>query len=339
MFTRNDRAGRRWGWPLALAVVVVAGVAQPSATAAPEPTPLTKYRDLSRQAEKLSQDLLGAQADLDHKQADLDRAGQDLAAAKTAGQSAAADKARRQVDVDKFAGAAFTGNAAMNRLSSLLGGDSISDYLQRSSALDLVAANQQRALDTLADANRAADAATAKATDAQHRAQTARDAAAKLKSDIQARQKSLDDQLHQLESAAHDLTSTDREAQHDQGDTPPPIHASGAAQAAIDAAMSRLGKPYVTGGTGPNSFDCSGLMLWAYARAGISLPRTSRAQSTFGTPIPRSQLQPGDLVFYYSPVSHVGMYLGDGKMIHAPDTGDVVKISPLQSQYAGARRP
>ncbi|WP_406628805.1 C40 family peptidase [Amycolatopsis sp. WGS_07] len=79
-------------------------------------------------------------------------------------------------------------------------------------------------------------------------------------------------------------------------------------------------------------------MQWAYQKAGISLPRSSRAQSTTGTPVPRSQLQPGDLVFYYSPVSHVGMYIGNGMMVHAPTTGDVVKISPLQSQYVGARR-
>jgi cell wall-associated NlpC family hydrolase len=242
--------------------------------------------------------------------------------------------------VNRFAGAAFTGNAELNRLSALLSGDSIGDYLRRSSALDLVAADQQTALDTLADATHAADEATAKAADAEHRAQSARDAAAQLKSDIQARQQSLDDQMRKLQTAAGDLTSTDRKAQRDEGGDAPAVRAPReAAQTAVDAALSRLGKPYVTAATGPNSFDCSGLMLWAYAKAGVSLPRTSRAQSTFGTAVPRDQLQPGDLVFYYSPVSHVGMYLGDGKMVHAPDTGDVVKISPLQSQYAGARRP
>ncbi|WP_329067271.1 C40 family peptidase [Amycolatopsis sp. NBC_01480] len=331
---------RRWGWPLVLAVVV-AGAVGTTASAAPEPTPLEKYRELSQQAEKLSQDLLGAQADLDAKQADLARAGQDLAAAKDAGTKAAGEQQRHQVDVDRFAGAAFTDNSQLNRLSALLSGGSVTDYLQRSSALDVVAANQQAALDTLADATHAANDATAKAADAEHRAQAARDAAAKLKSDIQARQRSLDDQMHQLEAAAGNLTSADRKAQRDEGGAPPDVRApAGAAQAAVDAALSRLGKPYQTGATGPNAFDCSGLMLWAYAKAGVSLPRTSRAQSTFGTAIPRDQLQPGDLVFYYSPVSHVGMYLGDGKMVHAPDTGDVVKISPLlQSQYAGARRP
>ena len=80
-------------------------------------------------------------------------------------------------------------------------------------------------------------------------------------------------------------------------------------------------------------------MQWAYKQAGISLPRTSSAQAGFGTPVSRDQLQPGDLVAYYSPVSHIGMYIGDGKMVHAPTSGDVVKISPLLSEYAGATRP
>jgi cell wall-associated NlpC family hydrolase len=78
--------------------------------------------------------------------------------------------------------------------------------------------------------------------------------------------------------------------------------------------------------------------MYAYGKAGITLPRTSSAQSTFGKAVSRSQLQPGDLVFFGSPVHHVGIYLGDGKMVHAPDTGDVVKISPLQNDYSGARR-
>ena len=103
--------------------------------------------------------------------------------------------------------------------------------------------------------------------------------------------------------------------------------------------MSRRGKPYVYGATGPDSFDCSGLTQWAYAQAGISIPRTSSAQSQFGTPVPRSQLQPGDLVFFYSPVSHVGIYIGNNMMVHAPSSGDVVKVASLDGQqYNSARR-
>ena len=82
-----------------------------------------------------------------------------------------------------------------------------------------------------------------------------------------------------------------------------------------------------------------GYMQWAYKQAGITLPRTAAQQHQFGAPVPRDQLQPGDLVAYYSPVSHIGMYIGDGMMVHEPDTGEVAKVSPLQSNYAGASRP
>jgi peptidoglycan DL-endopeptidase CwlO len=108
---------------------------------------------------------------------------------------------------------------------------------------------------------------------------------------------------------------------------------------ALAAAMSVRGTPYVWGGTGKGGFDCSGLALWAYKKAGVTLPRSSRAQSSVGTPVSKGDLRPGDLVFFYKPVSHVGIYVGNGNVVHAVDTGDVVRVSPLSRMpYAGARR-
>lgn len=95
--------------------------------------------------------------------------------------------------------------------------------------------------------------------------------------------------------------------------------------------MSRLGTPYRWGGTTPAGFDCSGLMLWSWAQAGVSLPRTSGAQRAYTQRISAAQLQPGDLVFTGNPVYHVGMYIGGGQMIHSPHTGDVVKVSAVRS--------
>lgn len=106
---------------------------------------------------------------------------------------------------------------------------------------------------------------------------------------------------------------------------------NGRASAAIAAAMSRLGTPYRWGGTTPAGFDCSGLMLWSWAHAGVSLPRTSGAQRSATQRISFDQLQPGDLVFSGNPVYHVGMYIGGGQMIHSPQTGDVVKISGVRA--------
>ncbi|MBM7808337.1 cell wall-associated NlpC family hydrolase [Geodermatophilus bullaregiensis] len=115
---------------------------------------------------------------------------------------------------------------------------------------------------------------------------------------------------------------------------------NGAAQTAVDTALAQRGDMYLYGATGPDRFDCSGLTSFAYKAAGVSIPRTSKAQSTFGTPVAKADLQPGDLVFFYSPVSHVGMYIGNGQMVHASTAGKPVAVVALDSmpQYQGARR-
>lgn len=115
-------------------------------------------------------------------------------------------------------------------------------------------------------------------------------------------------------------------------------------QAAVSIAMKQLGKPYRWGAAGPGAFDCSGLTMYVYAQLGIYLPHSSRAQYNCGVRVSRSELQPGDLVFFArrsGRIGHVGIYIGNGMMIHAPQTGDVVRIVPLNSHsgYAGAVRP
>ena len=114
---------------------------------------------------------------------------------------------------------------------------------------------------------------------------------------------------------------------------------SSAAQTAVDSARNQIGKPYEYGGAGPDSYDCSGLTQYAYRAAGIELPHSSRSQSEMGTPVDRANLQPGDLVFFYQPVSHVGIYVGDGQMVDAgnQDTG-VVQRSVDMEGYDFARR-
>jgi cell wall-associated NlpC family hydrolase len=119
-------------------------------------------------------------------------------------------------------------------------------------------------------------------------------------------------------------------------------HASGApsaaAKAAIQYACGHLGDNYVWAADGPTTFDCSGLTMKAYAAGGISLPHSSKMQSTYGTSVSISSLEPGDLVFFHSPISHVGLYLGNGLMVHAPETGDVVKVASLFSTPTAAVR-
>jgi peptidoglycan DL-endopeptidase CwlO len=100
-------------------------------------------------------------------------------------------------------------------------------------------------------------------------------------------------------------------------------------QAAVSNALSKLGKPYRWGATGPNAFDCSGLVKWSFGSAGRALPRSSRAMAGVGTPVSKANLQPGDLVFFYKPISHVGIYIGNGKIVHASNRKSPVKISDI----------
>ena len=108
---------------------------------------------------------------------------------------------------------------------------------------------------------------------------------------------------------------------------------------ALRWALSRRGDPYVWGAAGPRAFDCSGLVLWAYAQVGISLPHFTGAQWTMGVHVARSQLEPGDLVFFYPDIGHVGLYIGNGLMVDAPDFGEDVQVQPVMwNVYVGAVR-
>jgi len=145
--------------------------------------------------------------------------------------------------------------------------------------------------------------------------------------------------------------STSSTATNNSGDSKPSTGtstsnsnvSSASSGSVVGYAQQFLGVPYVWGGTSPSGFDCSGFVQYVYAHVGVSIPRTSQAQFGAGTAVSQSNLQPGDLVFFHDDGSgpgHVGMYIGGGNIIHAPHTGDVVKIVPLSymSGYCGARR-
>jgi cell wall-associated NlpC family hydrolase len=111
-----------------------------------------------------------------------------------------------------------------------------------------------------------------------------------------------------------------------------------AGQKAVDAAASKIGAPYVYGASGPDAFDCSGLVQWAFKQAGLNLPRTSYDQAAAGTPVSTNALQPGDVVSFYGG-SHSGIYAGNGEVIHAATSGTPVKRAPISSMpMDGARR-
>ncbi|UYQ63918.1 NlpC/P60 family protein [Streptomyces peucetius] len=147
------------------------------------------------------------------------------------------------------------------------------------------------------------------------------------------------------------LTAEQRAAYNSGDPAPAPADRAGTSRGPLRAPNSRaaqaiayaygaLGKPYVWGATGPGAYDCSGLTQAAWRSAGVSLPRTTYTQINAGERIPRSRLAPGDLVFFYSGISHVGLYVGGGKMIHAPRPGAPVRVAPIDEMpFAGATRP
>ena len=151
----------------------------------------------------------------------------------------------------------------------------------------------------------------------------------------------IDDKLSEAKSLLGKLKADQRDAMLSRDTTRmPAVSASGSAGAAVSFAMGQVGDAYVYGATGPDAWDCSGLTMMAWAQAGVSLPHSSSAQYSSGPHIAASDLQPGDLVFYYQPISHVGMYIGNGMIVNAENPSAGVKVTGLYSMpYVGAVRP
>jgi len=143
----------------------------------------------------------------------------------------------------------------------------------------------------------------------------------------------LEKQQKDIEKQVDALDEQQREAWEGQfgGSDKPDMDLGEVADGAASAALSKLGAPYGWGAAGPDQFDCSGLMFWAYQQIGKSIPRTSQAQIAGGTSVPLEDLQPGDIVGYYPGVTHVGMYIGNGQVVHASTYGVPVQVVPLKS--------
>ncbi|MBA8803978.1 cell wall-associated NlpC family hydrolase [Nocardioides ginsengisegetis] len=151
----------------------------------------------------------------------------------------------------------------------------------------------------------------------------------------------IEDKLNEAKSLLGKLQAEQRQALLSRDTSRlPSVSASGGAAAALNYAMAQVGDAYVYGATGPDAYDCSGLTMMAWAQAGVALPHSSSAQYSSGPHIAESDLQPGDLVFYYSPISHVGMYIGNGLIVNAENPSAGVKVTGLHTMpYVGAVRP
>ncbi|OMQ13893.1 hypothetical protein A7K94_0220440, partial [Modestobacter sp. VKM Ac-2676] len=205
---------------------------------------------------------------------------------------------------------------------------SADEFLSQVTTLDAIAGHTT---DVLAQVNAAAQAAE----QARAAAEVAAGEAAAGLADVTARQADLQGRITEYRAQYESLSEVQQQAvveEHAGPTLAPPaadevVASSDGVQAAVDTALAQIGDPYVWGAGGPSAFDCSGLTQYAYAAAGIRLPHSSRVQATMGTAVSRAELQPGDLVFFYTPVSHVGMYIGNGKMVHAPTFGSPVVVT------------
>ena len=218
---------------------------------------------------------------------------------------------------------------------ALLFSDDPADYLDKAATLDRIGAQQAERLSELRSAMRDLAQERAEAAGKLAALEQSRRAVAAHKRTVEkklALARRLLNSLPAAERAAYDRTSRSARA-----DLPgvPGLSGDGAvapdsrASAAVAAALSALGRPYVWGASGPSGFDCSGLMQWSYGQAGVHLPRTSQEQRYAGRQIPLSEARPGDLVVYRGDASHVGMYVGNGQVVHAPYPGAPVRYDPV----------
>jgi cell wall-associated NlpC family hydrolase len=228
-----------------------------------------------------------------------------------------------------LAGAQYRSGGLDPALALLLSDDP-ADYLDKAAVLDRIGVHQAGELKELRSALRELAQERAEAVHKLTELDRSRKAVAAHKKRVEeklAQARRLLNSLPYDERAAYARASRSGRADFPGlGDVAP---ASGRAAAAMAAARAALGRPYVWGASGPYGFDCSGLMQWAYARAGVQLPRTSQEQRYAGRQIPLSQARPGDLVVYRSDASHVAMYAGNGQVIHAPHPGAPVRYDPV----------
>lgn len=318
---------------------------------------LAKLNELSRQAEQTTEAMHSAQLDLNDK-----LAAQRAADKKHAEDQAAVEAAKSQLAtfhsaVDKFAAAMYMGGRT-DGMDAILTANSPQQLIGKLAVQRVIAGD----MSTQMAKYRAAEEQAAKAEQASAKsaadAKTAAQQAASVRAKLQAKQSQLQVQIAVVKSQYQTLSPDQRTELADPGPPPPatltaaaapapavapppgggppealpgPAPGDGQGGAAVQAALTRVGSPYAWGAAGPGAFDCSGLVMWAFQQAGISLPHSSQALAHGGQPVALPDLQPGDVLTFYSDASHAGIYIGDGLMVHSSTYGQPVRVVPMTS--------
>lgn len=324
---------------LALGAALIAtatGVLSPSVASAEPGTAAEAMAQVQQAAQELT--LLDGQ--IDEAAAIVER--QQQAARDAAVAAAEARMALEEYEpiLRAIATSGYTGEN-QSRVAAFLTSDSATDLVQQMATLDMIAAHTNEVIARVAVLRDAAEEAQVAADDA------AATAVAGL-AELQAQQAEVQKRVDQYQADFSRLTAEEQTAVTTAvaGPTlaPPSVDelalVPGSATAtAIETALAQVGDAYVWGASGPDGFDCSGLTSYAYAAAGVALPRASRSQALVGREVARNELQPGDLVFFYNPISHVGLYIGNGQMVHARTFGQPVAVTTVdQAGYRFARR-
>lgn len=364
----NPRAFRRPA--LGVAACLVAGVTALTGSwvgnvyADPADDALAKLSELSRQAEQTTEAMHTAQLNLDQK-----LAAQQAADAAHAQDQAELDAAKERLStyrsaVNRFAATTYMGGR-VGGMDAILTAESPQQLIDKLAVQRVVASDLSVQLDRFRTANEQADKAEQESAESAEDARTAAEQAAAVRAELQARQSRLQLQISVVKSQYYALTPQQRTAMAVPGPAPeavpgepapegqppapgfqfpgfpapgsPPLEmgvpggGGGGAATAVQAALTQVGSPYVWGGSAPGGFDCSGLVMWAFNQAGISLPHSSQAQANGGQAVSLSDLQPGDVLTFYSDASHSGIYVGDGMMIHSSTYGQPVRVVPMNS--------
>jgi peptidoglycan DL-endopeptidase CwlO len=331
---------RRWSSRIArvvlLAALLLPATLLSSGSGSAAPAPPARLEDqleqLNRQADQLVEEYLQSKLA-------LERIRKISAGLKTQAAGAEKDLEALQARLGARAAAAYVQGAGTS-LAAVLGSDDAAAAIDRVQVLDILAAHDGDLMDQLDVAGQAYDARKRDlvAAEREQAAEVARLDAKKAEVDrAVARTKGLIRQMQARAAVSRPAQSPSRPS----APTPPPSTGggSGAAAKAVAYAKAQVGKPYCYGGSGPSCYDCSGLTMMAWAQAGVSLPHSSASQIGVGRQVSASELQPGDLVFYYSPISHVSMYIGNGQRVSATHTGDYVRVQSLGSSIVGYSRP
>lgn len=243
---------------------------------------------------------------------------------------------RLRGSLGSLAGAQYRSGGVDPAVALLLSSDP-DGYLAKASTLGRIGDRQAAELRALAAAQRTLDGQRARAAEKVAEAERSRAAVNRHKKAVEAKLARARQLLGKL--TREQRASYDRDRQRASRDAARPSAApvaggsatapSGYAAAAVAAARQAVGRPYIWGQSGPLAFDCSGLTYWAYRQAGVAIPRTSQAQRHAGRQVPLDRARPGDLVTYRSDASHVGMYVGNGQVLHAPYPGATVRYDPV----------